>query len=750
LTPFEHCNVLYGATGSGKSTIAALMADCAAGQASAYQAAFKRTGPNDDDNDEMLSLGDSLWGRVHVFNQEYVDRNLRFEGDDGSSAGHLLQVGEKQVDTEKRKTEIEKRQRTVDDELESAGNSQKTAEDSRSRRLTDTARSIANQQLGAVDSRYKPRTYDKGSVERLLKDKHEELAGWEAIDAEAQLELAISPALVEVHVAERSTRTADLLDDVRAALAATVTSEPLPVLVEHPDWATWVREGLAFHDERATCIYCENQLTSERRAELHAHFDDSFTELSARLARLVERIDQRAATASAMLNELPDQRDLDQTLRGDLSEAKEALQVAVRTVQDSLKILAAEVRRKQQHPFSALTPIDTAVARSADNARITAVATRHNALAAEGASRRRAAAEKFELATVGAVQKEAIALSGEAEAYTRQQKTLRGEKVDLSTELARLSAEDLDPQPLADSINRDLTVLLGRDEIQLTLAEQGYEITRSGRPARHLSEGERNAISLLYFLRSLEVHDITLADAIVVIDDPVSSLDSSNLLAASSFIWARLVNKCGQLFLFSHNFELFRTWSQLLKGAQRTLDDSGRKGVLYEVRTRHRTTDGRTRRTIDLRDWPKPPEASRLRSEYQYLFLQLLEGLADLQSDPREAQLMDAAALLPNATRRVLEGFLAFKRPQDIGNLRTQLRKVKPSDEVDEDLWQRVLRFADEYSHMEHADTDRHLERPEVLGHLHAVLLFIERVDPTHVTDMCEALGRDKPVLTAP
>jgi hypothetical protein len=126
----------------------------------------------------------------------------------------------------------------------------------------------------------------------------------------------------------------------------------------------------------------------------------------------------------------------------------------------------------------------------------------------------------------------------------------------------------------------------------------------------------------------------------------------------------------------------------------------------------------------------------------------VLDGLSALEADPSEAELMNTAALLPNATRRVLEGFLAFKRPQSIGDLRNQLKGVKPPD-LDDALWQGILRFANEYSHMEDADTDRHLERPEVQGHLQAVLSFISAVDRSHVSDVCEALDRSVPEFLA-
>ncbi len=41
------------------------------------------------------------------------------------------------------------------------------------------------------------------------------------------------------------------------------------------------------------------------------------------------------------------------------------------------------------------------------------------------------------------------------------------------------------------------------------------------------SEGERTAIAFLYFLKSLQDKSFDLANGIVVIDDPVSSLDAN-------------------------------------------------------------------------------------------------------------------------------------------------------------------------------------------------------------------------------
>ncbi|HGD1860054.1 TPA: AAA family ATPase, partial [Streptococcus agalactiae] len=68
-----------------------------------------------------------------------------------------------------------------------------------------------------------------------------------------------------------------------------------------------------------------------------------------------------------------------------------------------------------------------------------------------------------------------------------------------------------------------------------------YEVIRTGtgKVAENLSEGERNFIAFLYFhqlvLGSLEA-DSDVKDKIVVIDDPVSSMDSSTLFVVGALV----------------------------------------------------------------------------------------------------------------------------------------------------------------------------------------------------------------------
>jgi wobble nucleotide-excising tRNase len=94
---------------------------------------------------------------------------------------------------------------------------------------------------------------------------------------------------------------------------------------------------------------------------------------------------------------------------------------------------------------------------------------------------------------------------------------------------------------------------LGHKELSILSVEEGYVIRRRGRPIEGSpSEGEKTAIALCYFLSSLEAEGRSIRDRIVIIDDPISSLDSRALNYACSLILSRLAN-AAQMFVLTHN-----------------------------------------------------------------------------------------------------------------------------------------------------------------------------------------------------
>ena len=108
--------------------------------------------------------------------------------------------------------------------------------------------------------------------------------------------------------------------------------------------------------------------------------------------------------------------------------------------------------------------------------------------------------------------------------------------------------------------------------------ENAYEIIRdNGKLATDLSEGERNFIMFLYFyqmVRGSKKSEDALKDKIVIIDDPVTSMDSGSVFVVGSLIremveicshnvaWDLEINdpyRIRQIFIFTHNTYFHRS-----------------------------------------------------------------------------------------------------------------------------------------------------------------------------------------------
>jgi wobble nucleotide-excising tRNase len=148
-----------------------------------------------------------------------------------------------------------------------------------------------------------------------------------------------------------------------------------------------------------------------------------------------------------------------------------------------------------------------------------------------------------------------------------------------------------------------------------------------------LSAGDRNTLALAFFFASLD-QDPYLADKVVVIDDPISSLDEHRALTTVQEI-RRLAERTGQLIVLSHNKPfLCRLWA----GA-----DSTTRAALEVVRDGAGST---------LRAWDVAHDSV---TEHDRRHARLSEFLSSGTGDMRE---------IARSIRPHLEAFLRVARPQ--------------------------------------------------------------------------------------
>lgn len=149
---------------------------------------------------------------------------------------------------------------------------------------------------------------------------------------------------------------------------------------------------------------------------------------------------------------------------------------------------------------------------------------------------------------------------------------------ELNTQIAQLNSQTVNTEAAISNINNILKesgfqgfMLQAKKDVQHV-----YEVIRENNgfyvPAENLSEGERNFIAFLYFYNMAygSMNKNESKEKIIVIDDPVSGMDSSALFIVSSLI-RNMINSCTknavnlvseskikQMFILTHNERFYR------------------------------------------------------------------------------------------------------------------------------------------------------------------------------------------------
>lgn len=133
-------------------------------------------------------------------------------------------------------------------------------------------------------------------------------------------------------------------------------------------------------------------------------------------------------------------------------------------------------------------------------------------------------------------------VNAEISKLTKEQNDITQKGLSLKSQIAKLNSQIVNVDSTMEAINKEL-LDSGFQGFRLQKNKPNsakYEIIRDdGSPAHGSSEGERNFIAFLYFyhkVKGREHADSDFKDRIVVIDDPVSSIDSSSLFIVSAII----------------------------------------------------------------------------------------------------------------------------------------------------------------------------------------------------------------------
>lgn len=245
----------------------------------------------------------------------------------------------------------------------------------------------------------------------------------------------------------------------------------------------------------------------------------------------------------------------------------------------------------------------------------------------------------------------------------------------ISTDKATISSQ----HKASEILTNMLEIFLGRKELIFEVSPVGwYIIKRNWKLAKNLSEWEKTAIAFIHFTVHLQDQDFNKQTWIVVIDDPISSLDSNSLFQAFSFL-KNSVEDSMQVFLFTHNFDFLRLLLNWLSNSY--YREKSKPKPYYMINNWFNWTD----RFAEIRKLDVL--LCNHESEYHYLCKVLFE----FETDWTLANVYH----IPNIARKALETFLMFRVPSSDGLF--QKLKTLTFDEFKK--WA-IYKFTNDQSHI--------------------------------------------------
>lgn len=752
LDPFGTFNLVYGWNGSGKTTLSGLLKSI---QNSAAVTEGQVEFVFDGNQVSGSRLATASMPQVRVFNRDTVSRSV-FESVGGSleNLPPVYVFGEESADKQRQVDALKAQLPGLTSAAAQAASKVSAASTGLNEYEVDKAREIKNLLVAPGGSF---NNYNAGSFRTDIPTV-ESKPSPALTDAEKQALLDLKDAKPLPAITLPSLSFPDLIqlhNEARDALAKTVVSNVIADLIENAPVAAWIGAGLPLHThggDAAVCKFCEQPLAPARLRRLEAHFNDEFRQFTAHLSSLAQRIEAASTQLDSLV--VPAANALYPDLQGEYERTRRDFESHLWNVRRGLKALAGAVQQKQGHAFESLALESLLIGgdgRKSEDApflqnllqaiatglpavseflgrnawvRLVAAIETHN-------KKTNSFAEEVKVARTRLHQHElAEALPGwlDRQKQLKDATTARDSAVAVKRkaelEVEKLEADILQHRPPAEELNRELISYLGHDEIQLVTEQTGYRLTRRGAVAGNLSEGERTAIAFLYFLKSLSDRSFDMANGIVVVDDPISSLDTNSTYSAFGFM-KRNLGGVGQLFVLTHNFTFFRLVRNWFDHVNRRKKKDQRPARFYMLRASQASGVRSTK--IEVLD----PFLHDYESEYHFLFKRVLEA-AELP----DGQPLQTYYELPNLARRLLESFLAFKVPNE-DNLHARLEAVA----FDDVKKTRILRFVDTHSHAEqvgggHDEASALAEAPEVLRNL---IELIDHCDGEHAQRMRKA-----------
>lgn len=506
-------------------------------------------------------------------------------------------------------------------------------------------------------------------------------------------------------------------------------------LLDNKPISDWVETGKRLHEGKSNCEFCGNTLPIDLLEKLNEHFSKDYDLLKTYIEAKLKTL---AASKISLTTPLPTETAFYTDLLPDFRAKKPLLETEITNFNNSIASLIKDLESKRDKPFDKIevTPFtDNKTTLETVLTNFNEVIKTNDQRTAGFTTERNAAIEKLkehfaaEFETTETYSTIQTQLTNEQTAIDAKGLTIEGQKQAITLIKSQLD----ETVKGAGVVNDYLKVFFGKDDIQITpTTDKKFQLLRGTDVAKNLSEGEKTAIAFAYFTAKLEEQNNKIAETIIYIDDPISSLDSNHLFNIYSFIKNTFYEfkfdpalnkkihqaKCKQLFISTHNFDFHNLIFDWFKGLKKDTKD-------YWIIERHKNShidESVIKQNGNL--------LTSFNSEYAYLF----SLLRNFQTNPTDTY--EFLYHLPNVARRFVETFLNFK----------YLERNKIDESIDKLITnpvecERARKFMHYYSH--NLTTDKFMkfaDLAECQAVVDIIINSVNTLDPIHLTSLKETV----------
>lgn len=672
---FTQLNLIYGRNYSGKTTFSRIFGsiqkkqphpDFSQGQFVVHLSDRSSFNENQLSDDRL---------RLRVYNSDFKIENLSFFTDREGHITPFAILGEHNVEVEKQiayeRNVMTTVRRKLDGDTEFQGLREsymsidkelQKLEKELSDKLREKARNIKRdaslfdfKEFGDYTIATIKNEIDEAAS--TVESSHEELTKLRTLQSEPVKNALRQVSLSNLELSHYIEKTNQLVSKV------ITPSQSIELLLTNPELQKWVQEGMHYHKEKhlERCAFCNAELSSSLWERLDAHFTQETELHQEQLSNLINAIRLHASSIETF--DIPDFDDFYIEYQDQYRETLRSFNDLQKRYLGDLEFLIDQLNRKSLSLYQQLH-IDGQELSATDSLlsevvqEINALIEANNDYNGNISNRKNEATRQLRLSEVKKFIGD-INYNGEIEHIAQKKQELAETKLEVENLERSLQEHESKIEKLqmllrneriaAQAVNEYLSFSFTHENLHLHVQEDNtFLIKRGDEPAYNLSEGEQTLISFSYFLATLK--DIPVEereDYLIFIDDPISSLDSSNIFQIFSLVDTEIISgDYKQIFISTHNMD-FLTY---------LLHHGGKRKKGFYLIERENVADGdlSVSRMVDM-----PKYMRNYTTEFVYLFDQIYQVANDAPNDKNYHVFYN----FPNNARKFLESYLFFKYP---------------------------------------------------------------------------------------